>query len=130
MRTAFEMICLFFFLVVFFFVLFFFFFFVAFFFFFFFLLLLFLFFAVFNFIIFSFLGTSQTRLIDIQTPFTYRSAIYWLNSYMYIRACYTAKARRCEYANRCRCLRVPALVGWSGPALKHSGTCTWSHSGV
>ena len=45
-------------------------------------------------------------------------------------ACYTAEARRCEtveYAlkkgrNSYNCLRVPALIGWSGPALKHSGT--------
>ena len=57
-----------------------------------------------------------------------------LTGLLVYHAYYTAKARRCEtveYAlkrgiNCCSYLRVTALIGWSGAALKHSGT----HSGT
>ena len=53
--------------------------------------------------------------------------VIWLTVYP---AYYTTKARRCETAesalkkgrNNCSCLRVTALIGWSGPEIKQSGT--------
>ena len=80
-------------------------------------------------LIFSLLGTSQKSFIELQILSYIAYSIRQSTVLLVYHACYTAKARRCEtvkYAlkrveSAAVVLRVPAVIGWSGPALKRCG---------